>query len=169
MAEEALEIETPLIKGRKNMMANPFEKDSEVLAHQLEGIMFHSDMVLLYTLLGDKKMCRKHYRQLFEELKTHELTAKNMVMRYGHIIEPLPTERIEVYNSFTAPTTPEEVAELKRMSMKKWLEWEEETEELYTEMLMLQPHVEIWTELLKDVKTEIKEIHCLMKKEGYVK
>lgn len=169
MAEEALEIETPLIKGRKNMMANPFEKDSEILAHQLEGIMFHSDMVLLYTLLGDKKMCRKHYKQLFEELGTHEHTAKSMIRRYGRIIEPAPTERIEVYTSPTAPTTVEEVAELKHNAMKKWAEWEEETESLYMEMCMLQPHVEIWTKLLKDVKIEIKEIHCLMKKEGYMK
>ena len=131
----------------KSNYSDPFALDREVLAHQLEGVMFHSDMVLMYTLLGCKKMCEVHWHQLFEEMKTHTCTAKDMVKRYGRIIEAKPTEKIEVYTSDTLPDSKEGIEKLKSLAMKEWHEWELETQKLYEKMVMMQPHVTMWTKL----------------------
>lgn len=148
---------------KKESHTDPFALDREVLNHQLEGVMFHSDMVLLYTLLNCKEMCKVHYKQLFSEMKTHTCTAKDMIKRYGRIIEAKPTEKISVYTSDTVPETEEEVEKLKTLAFNEWIAWEHETKELYEKMVAMQPHVKMWTELLKDVKMELKAISRLKK------
>lgn len=151
----------PIPSSIKKESHDPFALDREVLNHQLEGVMFHSDMVLLYTLLNCKEMCEVHWKQLFSEMKTHTCTAKDMIKRYGRIIEARPTEKISVYTSDTVPETEEEVEKLKTLALSEWLAWEHETKELYEKMVALQPHVKMWTELLKDVKMELKAISRL--------
>ena len=138
--------------------SDPFALDKEVLAHQLEGVMFHSDMVLLYTLLDCKKMCEVHFKQLVLEMKAHTCTAKDMIKRYGRIIEAKPAERIIVYNSDVAPSSEEEKEKLKEKAFNAWHEWEVETQKLYENMVMAQPHVDMWKKLHKDVTMELKHL-----------
>lgn len=66
-----------------------------------------------------------------------------------------------MYTSDTVPETKEEVEKLKTLAFNEWLAWEHETEELYEKMVAMQPHVKMWTELLKDVKMELKAISRL--------
>ena len=68
-----------------------------------------------------------------------------------------------MYTSDTVPETKEEVEKLKTLAFNEWVNWEHETKELYEKMVAMQPHVKMWTELLRDVKTELKTISRLKK------
>lgn len=45
-------------------------------------------------------------------MNTHTYMAKDMIKRYGRIIEAKPTEKISVYTSDTVPETEEGVEKL---------------------------------------------------------
>ena len=68
-----------------------------ILKHQLQGIMFHSEVSLMYKLLKHKTESRIHDIQFIEESMHYQMCLKAVAEEYGEIIFPAPgIERIKV-------------------------------------------------------------------------
>lgn len=65
-------------------------KAQEILNHQLEGIMFHSDMADLAIALRKSCMVRQQKRQLLEELQSHIKTKELIYMATGELLQANP-------------------------------------------------------------------------------
>lgn len=114
----------------------------EILAHQLEGIMFHISLMKLYKAMGQRTLCRIHKAQVHEESMTHAKTAMKLMELYDEVLAPSQVETKEV---------PEEDKQnWKRtifQTLDMWGEWEDETAKLYHEASEMIPQLSCWHDL----------------------
>lgn len=114
----------------------------EILAHQLEGIMFHISLMKLYKAMGQHTLCKIHKKQVHEESMTHAKTAMKLMELYDEVLAPSQVETKEV---------PEEDKQnWKRtlfQTLDMWGEWEDETAKLYHEASEMIPQLSCWHDL----------------------
>lgn len=114
----------------------------EVLAHQLEGIMFHISLMKLYKSMGQRTLCKIHKAQVQEESMTHAKTAMQLMELYDEVIAPAKVETMEVPS--------EDTQDWKRtlfQTLSMWGEWEDETAKLYHEASETIPQLSCWHDL----------------------
>lgn len=119
-------------------------KLSEILGHQLKGIMLHSDLCRQALYQNNKKFAFTHYKHTLEETKNFLLTNEKIIDKYGMIIEPTREARLIVPANATEP-------EMRDM----WYKWEHETLNIYNEAKSLEPTCKWWTKLADCVKREM--------------
>ena len=142
------------------------ELEAEVLAHQIDGVMFHIDAVMLYKLIGMPKMMRMHMRRVSEESDNNLMTACKMIEKYGEIIDPAKVSReTDITELKYAPiATHTDRAVINQKIIKAWLAWETETRDMYAKAVQAQPDCKMWAKLHRDVEKELKVVEKLRKK-----
>lgn len=136
---------------------------TKVLAHQLRGIMFHSDLVQLFTLL-EMKRCRKFQEhQLCEELKFYLETSNLYIKEFQDIPEIGNIEKLQISEStIVAPLTESEKIKWYEKAVDMWVDWEKETFELYTEIAE-EDKSKYWKCKAKNVERELERARKLQK------
>lgn len=142
----------------------------EVLAHQVKGIMFHTELVHLFTLMKMEK-CRKFQLcQLCEEMKYHIETSRLYINIFGALPELGNIERIKLSESIiTAPNTESEKIAWYEKAVDLWVEWEKLTLSLYSKMSDYDPQDKFWKFLTKHVQCELEKASKLQMKYTFVK
>lgn len=135
----------------------------KILTHQLEGIMFHGDVVRYYELFGDYK-CKKreHICQYISEVMNHMTTSCHIIAEYGEILDALPgtINRVKIFDKEVLMRPAERAVreEHAHMICKKWREWEESTVELYEEAAALMPECDWLKKLHRSAARELARI-----------
>lgn len=132
----------------------------EVLNHQLNGIMFHSDMVDLFITLDIPKLERIQESQLIEESKNHVRTKQIIFKNTGKLICAKASERQEV--TFHIAETQEEKLTIVKQAIQKWRAWEYQTMVLYVNACEKEPECKLWCELKRAVEKEIHNIDKML-------
>lgn len=134
-----------------------------ILTHQLQGIMFHGDVVRYYELFGDcQHKKREHYCQYLSEIINHMTTSCEIISEYGEILDALPgtIRRVKVFDTDVL-TRPAERAVREGYSntiCQKWKEWEEDTIKLYEEAITLMPECSWLKKLHRSAMKELARI-----------
>ena len=138
---------------------------ARILAHQLEGIMLHSDLATMYAVLGNRERCKFHKCQALDEMKAHLYTATTVANEYGEAIEPTKLQRIAISATpVTADMSNEEIWDVQEHTDKTWKEWEEETHSIYQDMAEADPYSRLWQHLINLAGTELRAIERMEKK-----
>ena len=142
------------------------ELEADVLAHQIDGIMFHVDAVLLYKLIGMPKMMRIHMRHVAEESDNNLMTSCHLIGKYGEIIEPAKVSRdTDLTELKYAPMeTHTDKAVINQKIIQAWHEWENDTKALYEDAVKEQPDCKLWSQLHKDVEKELRQVEYMKNK-----
>lgn len=132
------------------------ETAQKILNHQVEGIMFHSDMVDLFTAMGDKRLKRRHEKQVLEETCALLKTKACLYGELGTVLVPVVTAQprgaaVKSVDDTTA-------IEWSGKALATWLTWEHDTKALYEEAAKEDSACKLWHVLLADVN---KEISCI--------
>jgi hypothetical protein len=150
----------------ENMSA---QDESNVLAHQITGIMMHSDLAVLFDVLEQRKLSQMHCEQAVDELATHNKLRIALAGKMGRDINPEKTKRIDVLgHAENALGQGMLVSAVIDHALTDWLEWEKETDGLYKSMANKHSDMRCWKKMLKSVKNEIEFIEWLMKKRGLI-
>ena len=127
---------------KTSVVNSEHEFASKVLAHQLEGIMFHISLMKLYKKLGQHTLCKIHKKQVHEESMTHAKTAMELMSLYDEVIAPSQVESVDV---------PDEDGESWMSTVFKsldmWAEWEDKTAKLYHKASEEIPEIPSWHSL----------------------
>lgn len=137
----------------------------EVLAHQTKGIMLHTELVQLFTLIKMER-CRKfQVCQLYEELKSHLETSNLYIKKFGDIPELGNIEKVHISETtISAPTLESERIALYEKAVNVWVEWEKETLELYTKISDLDSNNKYWKCKIQEVSKELERARKLQNK-----
>lgn len=140
--------------------------EADVLGHMLTGIMIHSDLVKLYTLIDMPKMADIHTRQVEEENSYFDMLNRWLIKQEGVIIEPVNARRIQVTAKpvTTKPDTYTECAFLNQHMIEVWHKWETGTKDMYEKMVKDYPDMKVWKKLLGAVTRELWKIERIRKK-----
>ena len=136
----------------------------KVLVHQLQGIMFHQEVSLIYKMFGDcSHEARRHYKQYINETLNHYQTLEKIIWEYGEIVRPVPANvtPIKIFEPELSVKPLERAERMKDMQVinSKWKAWETATAKLYEEAMAVIPNCG-WLKLLKcGAEKELKNIH----------
>lgn len=150
-------------------MTEAEEKDAvaKVLAHQLEGLMLHSDLATMYAALGDKMKCKFHKCQAMDEMKMHLYTATEMASHFGEAVEPARVQRIVVSAvPVTSSMTDAEIKDVMAKAWEVWKNWEIESLEMYQNLAQADPNSRLWQRLANVVGMEIRNIERMEKRKN---
>jgi len=129
---------------------------------QLEGIMFHAEMVDFFLALRQEKMLKCHERQLKEELCTMLATKKYLNGIFGEAIIATATATRPKLPDIPKDANMEAVAyELTTKAIVAWYAWEETVCEVYAQALT-EDDCRFWRRLAADVGREIAKIKRVM-------
>lgn len=136
----------------------------KILVHQLQGIMFHQEVSLIYRLFGDCNYeARKHYKQYINESLNHYQTLEKIIAEHGEIVYPAPSTvtAVKIFEPQVTTRPNERADRLKDAQIinAKWKAWEASTVKLYEEAMTVLPDCG-WIKLLKcSAQKELKNIH----------
>ena len=110
----------------------------EILAHGMEGIQFHNNMMLFNAFCSIDIYAKVHKKRTFEETKTFIKVQNYYVDVYGKIplISPAPIKNIisnqaQVLTYKTKDVTEEYRCRFLKETFGTWEKWEADTLELY--------------------------------------
>ena len=114
---------------------------AQISAHQVEGMMLHSDMADYFTFLGAEKMAQLHAERFCKEAKCMHKTHEYFIMHYGEILRP---EAVEAHSRIPAAWDNVRRSEVEsearhkaiREGVQMWHAWEHKTKELYQKAYM---------------------------------
>lgn len=125
------DIKVNLVKGE--IMENIFAK---LKAHLLEGMVFHDEMMRYYGFLQMYECKDEHEEHYLKETEAYHALCDYYSNHYNMLIPTLPMARPDVIPESWYKYTRQEVDEqtlknAKRVGLKKWIEWEKKTKDLY--------------------------------------
>ena len=132
-----------------------------VLTHQLQGVMLHHDMMLVFFTLGMKDKCKEQYRHFYSEMKNMDKTNFAVIRKTGGIVSVGQVARIKVPD-VNANMTDEQKHSACRAILDVWHKWEESTVALYQQELVSDPKNKWIACLKKDAESEIKHIEKML-------
>ena len=138
------------------------EKLGDILAHQLEGLMFHFDSMLMYKLFGMEKMAKLHCHQHREESDNLIAMHMNIISEKGMVIHPSKFDKKVVFAINEKPS-PLMIESFSKKAMVMWKEWEEETLTMYREMAQIFPELKVFKKLCKSTEKEIRSMSSACK------
>ena len=129
----------------------------EVLTHQTQGIMFHSEMVMLLCFLNKRSESFYQKHQMAEETDNYFCTMQYYIDTFNELPKITDIrEGISLYESdIPAPSTQAEREDWYEKAIDAWVEWEEETLELYNKMLNYDVNNRFWHKMVKCVPKEL--------------
>lgn len=134
-------------------------KAQEILNHQLEGIMFHSDMVDLAIALRKPCMVRQQKWQLLEELQSHIKTKELIYMATGELLQANPASNKKMLPAIPKTMPNSELARhpIFKESLDAWKRWETSTAELY-ESIAKEDTNKWWKIMLHAARKELAKV-----------
>ena len=114
---------------------------ARISAHQVEGMMLHSDMADYFAFLGAENMAELHAERFCKEAKAMQKTHEYFITHYGEILRPenvaarsrIPTAWDNVRRSEVEHGARHKAI---REGVKMWSAWEHKTKELYQKAYM---------------------------------
>ena len=108
-------------------------------AHMLEGMVFHGEMVRYYGFLNLDYWKNEHEWHYAEETDGYRQLCDYYMTHYNMLIPVEPMNRPDIIPESWYRYTRHDVDSGtknngKEIGIKKWVEWERETKELYQEM-----------------------------------
>ena len=140
------------------MEANLKNLISKILAHQLEGIMLHFDLMKNYKVMGMDKMAMKHYKHMRDESECHAKTVLKVIEKYHEPVAPDSRNRVAIPAVMSEPKDMLDKFTIHTQYLEAWKHWEESTVSLYDEIIKASPDCKMWP-MLK-AKAE-HEVHCV--------
>ena len=134
-------------------------KAQEILNHQLDGIMFHSDMVDLAIALKKTRMARQQKRQLLEEMQSHIRTKELIYTATGELLQANPAGNKKILPSIPKTMPDSELAcrPIVKESLDAWKRWELSTVELY-ECAAKEDTCKWWKIMLRAARSELEKV-----------
>lgn len=117
-------------------MKKVHEVFGKISAHQVEGMMLHSDMADYFAFLGAEEMAKLHAERFCKEAKAMQKTHEYFITHYGEILRPdavAAHSRIPAAWDNVRRSEVESEARHKaiREGVQMWHAWENKTKELY--------------------------------------
>ena len=114
---------------------------ARISAHQVEGMMLHSDMADYFAFLGAEEMAEMHAERFCKEAKAMQKTHEYFITHYGEILRPEAVEansRIPTAWDNVRRSEVESEARHKaiREGLQMWRAWENKTKDLYQRAYM---------------------------------
>ena len=145
----------------------PIEIFSEIYNHQIQGIMFHTELASLFDFMGLRGYKRQHEYQAFCEFAEARSVSRYAINHLNKMIgEPHGQPKAVTPQSWKNATRfdvgESDRKQYIREAFKRWKEWEVETKELYQRKfkeLTEQGHIACANkvnELICDVDYELK-------------
>lgn len=112
---------------------------AKIKAHALEGMVFHDEMIRYFDFLNLKGYRDSHIEHYADETEGYRKLCSYYMHHYNRLIPTEPMNRPDVIpDSWYMYERGEVDANMKRQgvqfAMRKWIEWETETKNLYEEM-----------------------------------
>ncbi len=121
----------------------------DILAHQLKGIMFHSDAYSVACLHGYKQLMTAHCKQVRAESECFMYTRCKSIEALDEIVDiPKQTQLVVPHDA-----SPDVIIDI-------WHKWEAETVAIYAKAVATEPTCKYWLELHKEA---VKELECIPK------
>lgn len=122
-------------------MKTAHEIFARISAHQVEGMMLHSDMADYFAFLGAEKMAQLHAERFCKEAKAMQKTHEYFITRYGEILR---SEAVETHSRIPAAWSNVRRSEVEsearykaiREGVQMWRAWENKTKDLYQKAYM---------------------------------
>lgn len=146
----------------------------KLVTHQTEALMFHSEMIEYFTFLGLKGFKRLHEYQYYDE----SIGRNNLIESYINEFRELIDKPNQINKLNVIPSNLYGVKNTSNISLalnvenawKKYIDWEEGTKKLYTEICVsllnkgeLTKYYLV-SEYLKDVQEELIEVYDIQSK-----
>ena len=108
-------------------------------ARMLEGMVFHDEMARYYDFLNMCEFRDEHRKHYAEETEGYQKLCDYYMHHFNKLLPNLPMSRPEVIPDSWRMYTRQDVDEgtrtnAKRDGIRKWIEWETETKDLYEDM-----------------------------------
>ena len=112
---------------------------AKLKAHMLEGLVFHDEMVRYYKFIHCDDYAKMHKEHYDDETCGYQKLGDYYIRHYNTLIPIEPMERPDVIPESWYRYTRQEVdsqtrSNAKRVGIKKWVEWERATKQLYQTM-----------------------------------
>lgn len=112
---------------------------SELSAHMIKGLMFHSQMADYYMFLGLPKYSRCHEEHYEEESRNWRKLCRHFVKHYDKLIPETPIDSPDTiptswYNYSRQDVDNNTKMKAIKVGLEKWITWETETKQLYEHM-----------------------------------
>ena len=134
-----------------------------VISHQLQGVMFHHDMMLAYAVLDKPCKCREQRKHMYAEMKNLDKTNFAVIKSTGKIVDPGPLTRVKLPD-VSSTMTEEQKATACRALLDAWKAWEKSTVDLYHQELMADPQNKWLKCLMHDAERELKHVEWVLQK-----
>ena len=126
-------------------MKTAHEIFAQISAHQVEGMMLHSDMADYFAFLGAEKMAQLHAERFCKEAKCMHKTHEYYIKHYGEILRPHAVEarsRIpEAWDNVRRTEVDGDAREKAiREGVRMWHAWEHKTKDLYQRAYIEMQH-----------------------------
>lgn len=139
----------------------------KISAHQIEGVMFHFQMIDLFEFLGLRKLSEEQENHFYEETLALRNTHKYVLDTHNILLlnDKLGTPNL-IPSSWSSHTRMDVDKATRRSSVMsafdKWRQWESDTLQFYTEMRDESDSVldiEKLNKMIEDVGCELQEIY----------
>lgn len=140
-----------------------------VITRLLDGVMFHEQMSIYYNFLGLNGFSKCHKYHYLSELKSYNCLLEYYINKYNKLIKVKPNTDINIIpqNWYKFTKLDVDVSNIRsgiKTGLSKWLEWENETLNIFTEAYKYVFDVDVTfgfllKELIYDVECEIKTIN----------
>lgn len=109
---------------------------SNIVAHQIEGIMFHDQMANYYRFLGLKGFAREQEHHFIEETATYQKISRYYVRHYNKLLPQKETANPQAIPSSWFNYKRQDVDTSTRRNAvdegyTQWIKWEIDTKALY--------------------------------------
>ena len=128
-----------------------------VIAHQLQGVMLHHDLMLSFAVLGKRGKAMKHRRHMYCEMKNLDKTNFAVIQQTGKIVDHGALVRVKL-PEVTATMTDEQKKAACRSLMDAWRQWEQSTVDLYQRELTTDAQNQWLKYLMDSAESELKHI-----------
>ena len=145
------------------------EQYINVITRLLDGVMFHEQMSIYYNFLGLKGFSKCHKYHYLSELHSYNCLLEYYINKYNKLINIKPNTDINIIpqNWYKFTKLDVDVSNIRggiKTGLSKWLEWENETLNIFKESYKYVFDVDVtFGDLLKnlisDVEGEIKTIN----------
>ena len=109
---------------------------ADIMAHQIKGLMVHSQLADYYMLAGLTKYAKCHEKHYKKESKAWRDTSKYYIEHFNRLIPEIPIDNPDVIPKEWYGATRQEVdTNTKRKAVERglaiWVDWETDTKILY--------------------------------------
>lgn len=111
---------------------------SKIVAHQIEGLMFHDQMANYYRFLGLKGFAKEHEHHFMEETKSYQKICRYFVRHYNKLLPQNEADNPQAIPSSWYNYMRKDVDTSTRRNavgdgFAQWIKWETDTKALYEE------------------------------------